>query len=101
FCTHPRHALSPSTTLFRSEIQLVLDKPLVIQFFSWLGNVLTGDLGQSVYSSEPVSQIIIDHLGPTFSLMVIALVLTLLIAIPTAIFVVWKRNTVLDPTFIS
>lgn len=83
------------------EIQLGLDKPLVIQFVSWLGNVLTGDLGQSVYSSEPVSQIIFDHLGPTFSLMAIALILTLLIAIPTAIFVVWKRNTVLDPTFIS
>ncbi|HLR51561.1 MAG TPA: ABC transporter permease [Candidatus Avamphibacillus sp.] len=92
---------SSQESIEQLEIQLGLDKPLVIQFFSWLGNVLTGDLGQSVYSSEPVSQIIIDHLGPTFSLMVIALVLTLLIAIPTAIFVVWKRNTVLDPTFIS
>src|SRR5690625_106622 len=92
---------SSQESIEQVEIQLGLDKPLVIQVFSGLGNVLTGDLGQSVYSSEPVAQIIIDHLGPTFSLMVIALVLTLLIAIPTAIFVVWKRNTVLDPTFIS
>src|SRR5690625_295455 len=92
---------SSQESIKQLEMQLGLDKPLVVQFFSWLGNALTGDLGQSVYSSEPVSQIIIDHLGPTFSLMAIALILTLLIAIPTAIFVVWKRNTVLDPTFIS
>ncbi len=62
---------------------------------------MTGDLGQSVYSSEPVTQIIMGHFGPTFSLMLLSLTLILLIAIPTAIFVVWKRHTALDPLFIS
>src|SRR5699024_7687585 len=78
-----------------------LANPLVIQVFSWLGNVLKGDLAQLVSSSGPVSRIGIDQLGPTFSFVVIALDLPLLVAIPTAIFVVWKRTTVLDPSSIS
>lgn len=83
------------------EKQLGLDQPAVVQFFNWVGNILQGDLGQSIYSSEPVLQIILDHFGPTVSLTVLALILILLIGIPTAIFTVWKRNTLLDPAFIS
>lgn len=92
---------SSKESIKQLEKQLGLDKPMVVQFFDWIKNILTGDLGQSVYSSEPVTQIIIDRFGPTFSLMLVSMVLILLIAIPTAIFVVWKRNTILDPLFIS
>ncbi|ASN03591.1 ABC transporter permease [Virgibacillus necropolis] len=92
---------SSQESIEQLEKQLGLDKPMAVQFFDWIKNILTGDLGQSVYSSEPVSQIIAGHFGPTFSLMLISLLLVLLIAIPTAIFVVWKRNTALDPLFIS
>ncbi|MFD2760279.1 ABC transporter permease [Lentibacillus juripiscarius] len=92
---------SSQESIEQLEKQLGLDKPMVIQFFDWIGNILTGDLGQSVYSSEPVTQIIMGHFGPTFSLMLLSLTLILLIAIPTAIFVVWKRHTALDPLFIS
>ncbi|MFD1849793.1 ABC transporter permease [Oceanobacillus bengalensis] len=83
------------------EAQLGLDKPMVMQFFDWIKNIFTGDLGQSIYSSEPVTQVIMERVGPTFSLMMMSMALTLLIAIPTAIFVVWRRNTVLDPLFTS
>lgn len=82
------------------EKQLGLDKHIVIQFFDWLKNVFTGDLGQSIYSSESVSQIILDRLGPTFSLMILAIGLSLAMAIPIAIIVVWKRETVLSPLFV-
>ncbi|MFC2948016.1 ABC transporter permease [Virgibacillus sediminis] len=83
------------------EQQLGLDKPMVIQYFDWLANIVVGDLGQSIYSEESVSQIIAERLGPTFSLMLVSMLLTLIIAIPTAIFIVWKRNTILDPIFLS
>lgn len=83
------------------EQQLGLDKPAVLQYFDWLGNIFTGNLGESIYSEEPVSQIISNRIGPTFSLMVVSMILTLIIAIPTAIFIVWKRNTALDPLFLS
>lgn len=83
------------------ESQLGLDKPAIIQFFDWLKNMVTGDFGTSVYSSEPVLDIILSHFGPTFSLTLLSLVLILVIGIPTAVFTVWKRNTFLDPLFIS
>lgn len=83
------------------EQQLGLDKPKVVQYFDWLGNIFVGDLGQSIYSEQAVTQIIVERLGPTFSLMVISMLLTIIVAIPTAIFIVWKRNTVLDPLFLS
>jgi peptide/nickel transport system permease protein len=83
------------------EQQLGLDKPKVIQYVDWVGNIVTGDLGASIYSEQPVSEIIGERIGATFSLMVVAMLITLLIAIPTAIFIVWKRNTVMDPLFLS
>ncbi|SIT72999.1 ABC transporter permease [Edaphobacillus lindanitolerans] len=83
------------------EAQLGLDKPMAEQFVDWLKNIVTGDLGESVYSSEPVTDVIFARVGPTFSLMLTSIVLTLIIAIPTAIFVVWRRHTVLDPLFTS
>lgn len=92
---------SSQESIEQLEAQLGLDKPAPIQFFDWITNVITGDLGQSIYSSEPVLQVILDRVGPTFSLMAISLALILLIAIPTAIFVVWKRNTAVDPLFIT
>lgn len=92
---------SSKESIAQLEKQLGLDKPMIIQFFDWIKNIVTGDLGQSVYSSEPVLQIIFDHFGPTFSLMLLSLFFVLIIAIPIAIFVVWKRKTALDPLFIS
>ncbi|MCT1903061.1 ABC transporter permease [Oceanobacillus sojae] len=83
------------------EEQLGLNQPIVVQFFDWVINVFKGDLGESVYSSEPVLSIILDRIGPTFSVMLVSMIFTLVIAIPIAIFVVWKRQTVLDPLFIS
>lgn len=92
---------SSQESIEQLEAQLGLDKPMVVQFFDWFKNILTGDLGDSIYSSDPVTQIIKDRIGPTFSLMLVSLFLTLLIAIPTALFVVWKRKTVADPLFLS
>ena len=83
------------------EAQLGLDKSVFVQFADWFKNVLVGDLGQSVYSSQPVTEVIFERVGPTFSLMVISMAFTLIIAIPTAVFVVWRRNTFLNPMFTS
>lgn len=91
---------SSPESIAQLEKQLSLDKPIVVQFFDWLKNVATGDLGQSIYSSEPVLHIILDRLGPTFSLMLLSIGLSLAISIPAAIIVVWKRGTVLNPLFV-
>lgn len=62
-----------------------LDKPFYIQYFVWLQQVLTGNLGYSTSSFQPVSEMILSHLGPTLLLMVTALILSLIIALPLGI----------------
>ncbi|WP_103104915.1 ABC transporter permease [Brevibacillus reuszeri] len=80
---------------------LGLNEPLPVQFFSWFGQSLTGNLGQSVFSGEPVLLLIGERLGPTVSLTLLASCLSLIIAIPSALLAVWKRNSSLDPAFMS
>lgn len=50
------------------EQRLGLDRPLYEQYLTWLGNALTGDLGESLFSQASVSRLIGDRLSPTFSL---------------------------------
>lgn len=92
---------STAESIAQLEKQLGLDKHIIVQFFDWFKSVLTGDLGNSIYSSEPVLQIIFNRFGATFSLMVLSILASIFIAVPVAIFIVWKRNKVLDPLFVS
>lgn len=88
-------------SIMQLEKQLGLDQPIVLQYINWLKDILTGDFGQSVYSSEPVLHIILDKIGPTLSITIISLIMILIISIPVALLAVWKRNTLMDPVFIS
>jgi peptide/nickel transport system permease protein len=54
--------------------RLGLDQPLVIRYFNWLGRAVTGDLGSSYTSGQPVQQILAPRLGVSLSLIVGALV---------------------------
>ena len=59
-----------------------LDQPLVAQFFSWFGYAVTGDLGVSFRSGEPVTSLILERLPVTASLALASIVVALLIAVP-------------------
>jgi peptide/nickel transport system permease protein len=59
-----------------------LDEPIVTQYFDWAGSALTGDLGVSFRSGEPVTEVILERLPATVSLAVGAIVVALLIAVP-------------------
>ena len=50
-------------------IQLGLDKPVYVQYFVWLGQLLQGNMGYSIDSYQPVADMILSHLGPTLLLM--------------------------------
>jgi len=52
-----------------------LDRPLVVQFFTWLGSVLTGNFGFSVTSGRPVSALLANALPVTIELAVLATVI--------------------------
>ncbi|WP_400163096.1 ABC transporter permease [Brevibacillus sp. TJ4] len=76
--------------------QLGLNLPLPVQFYHWLVNVLQGDLGQSYFSGMPVTRSFVEHLGPTFSLAVLAQIIAILIAIPIGIFAARRRGSLAD-----
>ena len=68
------------------KITLGLDQPIYIQYFVWLGQLLRGNMGYSISSYQPVSQMIGAHIGPTLLLMGVSLLVSLLIAVPAGIY---------------
>ncbi|MCV7221487.1 ABC transporter permease [Mycolicibacterium elephantis] len=62
-----------------------LDKPIVEQFFGYLGSALTGDLGVSFRNGDPVTLILLERLPATVSLAMVGILIALLIALPAGI----------------
>jgi len=73
-----------------------LDQPLVIQFFTWLGNVLTGNLGVSTRTGQSVLEMTAAALPVTIELAIISTALGILIGVPLAILSASKPNSVRD-----
>jgi peptide/nickel transport system permease protein len=78
--------------------KLGLDRSLPEQYVRWLGAVMQGDLGRSIRSNQPVSQAIMDRLPVTIELSLIAVLISLSIAIPTGIISAMRRNSAIDTT---
>ncbi|MFC1533741.1 ABC transporter permease [Thermodesulfobacteriota bacterium] len=76
--------------------ELWLDRPLVVQYLHWLGNVLQGDFGKSMSYHEDVNRLIMNHLPVTFYLGLTAMVISVLLAIPLGIISAVRRGKVLD-----
>ena len=78
--------------------QLGLDLPMYQQYMNWILDVLRGDLGESYFMKESVSEAIFSHLQPTLSLAILAQIIALLIAIPLGITAALRRGTAADQT---
>ena len=68
------------------EAAMGLDKPFYIQYFIWLGQLLSGNMGYSVKSYEAVNAMIGSHLGPTLLLMGVSLIVSLIMSVPAGIY---------------
>ncbi|TAJ85585.1 MAG: ABC transporter permease [Reyranella sp.] len=75
---------------------LGLDRPMLVRYFDWLGSALSGDLGRSYRSGEPVVQAILDRLPVSLQLMVMAQLIALGIAIPVALLSVRRPGGLFD-----
>jgi peptide/nickel transport system permease protein len=75
---------------------LGLDQPFYHRFTLWLLNVLQGDLGSSLFTGVPVSQMIVQRMPPTFTLMVMTLIVSVTIAIPLGALAAWRHNSRYD-----
>ncbi|MFN3461845.1 MAG: ABC transporter permease [Oceanibaculum sp.] len=76
--------------------KLGLDLPIWEQFIIWLGNILRGDLGVSIFSNLPVTTLIAQRLEPTLMLMLATLFVAVTLAIPLGVLAAWKARTLID-----
>jgi peptide/nickel transport system permease protein len=72
------------------------DRPLYERYFDWLGKLLHGDLGQTLFGQQPVFGVLIDRAAVTFELAFLALGSALIIAIPVALFVAMRPGGAVD-----
>ncbi len=75
-----------------------LDRPLIEQYFTWLGNAVTGDLGVSFRSGQPVTTLILERLPATMNLAGAALFIALIVALPAGIISAVRSGSALDYT---
>ena len=76
--------------------ELGLDKPFVVQYFTWLGNLLRGDMGTSYVSNKPVFSTFVSKLPATLLLTFVSILLTVAISIPLGVWSAVKQNTATD-----
>lgn len=82
--------------LEQMRVHMGLDKPVYIQFFVWLLQLLRGDLGVSLISGIPVAAIIGDRIGPTVALGTVIIVFSVIVAIPLGVIAAWRQGSSLD-----
>ena len=93
--------LDSDAAIAAMRIELGLDRPVPVQYVIWLGNVLTGDLGNSIRTGQPVAEALFDRLGVTATITALAIGLAVLLAIPAGLIAAWKQDTLTDATIIG
>ncbi len=76
--------------------QLGLEDSLPVQFSRWLAAVLSGDLGISIFSNEPVLKLIGQRVEPTLSLAVTTITVAVILAVSFGVVAAWKVGTWID-----
>ena len=75
---------------------LGLDRPLYLQYATWMGRLLQGDLGRSIRNQEPVIENVGRRIKPSLQLAGFAMAISLLVATPIGILSAARRNSTLD-----
>ena len=82
--------------LERKRVALGLDQPVIVQYFTWLKQLLTGNLGFSYSTQRPVATMILERLPATAILAASSILLSLVVSIPLGIFAASKPNSKRD-----
>ena len=81
--------------------QFGFDRPLVVQYWTWLKGVFHGDLGQSSYFNSSVAELLTERLPITLSLGLSALLFSILLAVPLGVAAALRPNTMIDRTAVG
>jgi len=76
--------------------QFGLDKPIMVQYFNWVGNIFQGDFGTSIYYRENVGKLMLERFPITLHLGITALILGALLGILAGLLAAIRRGTWLD-----
>jgi peptide/nickel transport system permease protein len=76
--------------------KLGLNEPIVTQFMTWLGKILTGDFGESFFFKKTVASLIVDRIEPTLSLTVLTIIIAVLVAVPLGVIAARLHGTWID-----
>jgi peptide/nickel transport system permease protein len=82
--------------LARIQADLGYDRPIVVQYFTWLGSFVQGDWGISFVARQPVFDLIMERLPATLLLMAAGITVSLIISIPLGLLAAIKRDTWVD-----
>jgi peptide/nickel transport system permease protein len=76
--------------------QLGLNEPLPIQFVTWIGLLLQGDLGTSIFTNLPVTTLIGQRIEPTVMLTLTTILFSVAVAVPLGAIAAWKAGSLID-----
>jgi peptide/nickel transport system permease protein len=82
--------------LERIRTSLGLNEPLYVQFVTWVGKLLHGDLGVSLISNKPVLEMIAPRIEPSISIAISTIILAVVVAVPLGVLAAWKQGTWID-----
>lgn len=77
-------------------IEMGLDKPLIVQFFHYVGNVLTGDLGMSVSTGRPVAEDLARVFPATLEMATIGIIIGVALGVPMGVYAASRQGSLVD-----
>jgi peptide/nickel transport system permease protein len=80
---------------------LGLDRPLLTQFVRWIGQLATGDFGNSIYLERPVLGLIMERVEPTLALSVTTIIFAVVLAVPIGVLAAWRAGTWIDQAIMA
>lgn len=81
--------------------QYGLDRPIHVQFAYWLAQVLRGDLGHSITSGEAVLPLLLERFQVSAAIVLVAVALATLLAVPAGLYAAWKQNSIVDTIVVA
>ncbi len=88
------YATSDDIALIREKLGLA--DPIIVQFWRWIVQILSGDLGISIFTNLPVTTLIAQRLEPTLMLSLTTLTFSVIVAVPLGTIAAWRAGGWLD-----
>ncbi|MBA8879035.1 ABC transporter permease [Phyllobacterium myrsinacearum] len=93
--------LADPASLADLRARLGLDQSIPAQFVIWLGNILHGDFGRSITNQQEVLPLILARLRISAEIVLIAVFLASIVAVPAGMIAAWRQNSIVDVTLVG